>query len=131
MSAAPASSVAWPVGRQRPALPAAATLDSVVAAAAQLVLWALCSPGAGLLRDCLWVAAGVALPPALAVWGRPVLWALLLAGAALLLAAQRRWRLLGLLLAGAAVLDAASWLRRRLQRWLPQQPAAAGWPDSL
>lgn len=130
-SAHAASSVAWPVGRQRPSLTSATTIDSVVAAAAQLVLWALCSRGAGVLRDCLWVAAGVALPPALAVWGRPVLWALLLAGLALLLAAWRRWRLLGLLLAGAAALDAAAWLHSRLQRWLPRQPADAGWPDSL
>lgn len=92
------------------------------------MLWALCSARAGLLHDCLWVAVGVALPPALAVWGRTVLWALLLAGAALQLAASQRWRLLAALLAGAAVLDAVSWLHQRMQRWWWPQPVTTGWP---
>lgn len=118
----------WFVSRRRPALPATAMAEGMIAAAAQLALWALCSPRAGSLRDCLWVVAGVALPPALVMWGHAVLWVLLLAAAALVLAAHRRWRLLALLLGGAAALDAVSWLLKRVQRWWPQ-PAATGWPD--
>lgn len=66
-AAAAASGTQWPVGRRQPSLTGAAPASGV-AAAAQLVLWALCSARAGLLHDCLWVAVGVALPPALAVW---------------------------------------------------------------
>ena len=82
----------------------------VTAAAAQLALWLLLSPSAGRLREAAWLAIGVLLPPALAVWGRSVLWGIGLAAAALQLAAYRRWQLLALLTGAAVAGDAAAWL---------------------
>lgn len=93
---------------------------------AQLILWVLLSPAAGAARDTAWVALAVLLPPALAVWGRRLLWALLLGAAALLLAADRQWRLLALLGAGAAAVEAVACLAC-WQAGLPTAPPPAPW----
>ena len=77
---------------------------------AQLMLWLLLSPAAGVARDTAWVVLAVLLPPALVVWGRRVLWALLLAAAVVLLTANRQWRLVGLLGAGVALAAAVAGL---------------------
>ena len=63
-----------------------------MAVAAQLLLWLLLSRTAGWLRDTAWLVLAVVLPPALAVWGRGVLWALGLVAASVLAAASQQWR---------------------------------------
>lgn len=101
-------------------------LAGAAAGTAQLLLHLLLSPGAGQLRDAAWLAAAVALPPALAVWGWSLVWALLLAAATLLLAASRRWSQLAVLLGAAAVIEAVAWAVHRV----PVQhciPSATAW----
>lgn len=79
-----------------------------MAVTAQLLLWLLLSETAGRAREAAWVVLAVLLPPALAVWGRSVLWALASAAAAVVLTASRQWRLLALLGGAMAALDAAA-----------------------
>ncbi|KAL4852999.1 E3 ubiquitin-protein ligase [Chlorella vulgaris] len=89
-------------------------LAGAAAGTAQLLLHLLLSPAAGRLRDAAWLAAAVALPPALAVWGWSLVWALLLAAATLLLAASRCWSQLAVLLGAAAVMEAVAWAVHRV-----------------
>lgn len=96
-----------------------------VVIAAQLLVWLLTAESAGRLRELAWLALAVALPPALAVWGRRVLLALALAAATVALAAARQWRALGMLLAAVVVADAAAALSGWRQR--QGQPRPAPW----
>ena len=118
-----------PLPPQPPRTRLQAVLHPLVEAAvylASVVLWVLLSPAAGAARDTAWVVLAVVIPPALAVWGRRLLWALLLVAAALLLAADRQWRLLALLGAAAAAVEAVAGLAW-WQASLPAAPTPAPW----
>lgn len=123
-SPAPSSPVApqprRPRGAPKP-LPQAALhfVAEAVVVAAQLLIWAFAAESAGRLRSAAWLAAAVALPPALAVWGRLALLTLALAAAAVALAAARQWRALAVLLAAAVAADVVAGLS--LGRVQPQR----------